>query len=113
MQGTFLGKIESIKFGLFDHSKLGLIIDFKFNLCCGVSDITNLIWDPESVKVDKYTNWTESDRDKKLAEIMRYISKLLSEAKVDDITKLAGKPVEVTIDEFNSLKSWRILTEVL
>ena len=48
-----------------------------------------------------------------LAELMRYISKLLSEAKVDDITKLAGKPVEITIDEFNSLKSWRILTEVL
>lgn len=56
--------------------------------------------------------WTEDDRDE-LAQLMRYISKLLSEAKVDDITKLAGKPVEVTIDEFNSLKSWRILTEVL
>ena len=48
-----------------------------------------------------------------LAQLMRYISKLLSEAKVEDITKLADKPIEVTIDEFNSLKSWRILTEVL
>ena len=111
MQGTFLGKIESIKFGL-DGSSIGLFYTLTFNQSSRTQS-SNTVWDPEQIKVTPYTKWTEADRDKQLAEIMRYISKLLSEAKVNDITKLAGKPVEVTIDEFNSLKSWRILTEVL
>jgi hypothetical protein len=42
---------------------------------------------------------------------MRYISKLLSDAKVDDVMKLKGKPIEVTV-EGNCVESWRILTEV-
>ena len=111
MQGTFLGKIKSIKFGL-DSSRIGLFYTLAFNSSSEVQ-FSNTVWDPEQIKVTQYTNWTESERDKHLAELMRYISKLLSEAKVDDITKLVGKPVEITIDEFNSLKSWRILTEVL
>lgn len=111
MQGTFLGKIESIKFGL-DGSRIGLFYTLTFNNCYGTQS-SNDVWDPQSIQVTEGTKWTEDDRDRALAQLMRYISKLLSEAKVDDITKLAGKPVEVTIDEFNSLKSWRILTEVL
>ena len=111
MQGTFLGKIESIKFGL-NNSRIGLFYTLSFNSCTEVQS-SNDVWDPQSIQVTEGTKWTEDDRDRELAELMRYISKLLSEAKVDDITKLAGKPVEVTIDEFNSLKSWRILTEVL
>ena len=111
MQGTFLGKIESIKFGVKD-SRIGLFYTLTLNNCCGTQS-SNTVWDPEQIKVTQYTKWTEDDRDMELAQLMRYISKLLSEAKVDDITKLAGKPIEITIDEFNSLKSWRILTEVL
>ena len=111
MQGKFLGKIESIKFGL-DSSRIGLFYTLTFSQS-SCTQSSNSVWDPEQIKVTQYTNWTESERDEHLAELMRYISKLLSEAKVDDITKLAGKPVEVTIDEHNSLESWRILTEVL
>jgi hypothetical protein len=43
---------------------------------------------------------------------MRYLSKLLNEAKVSSVDKLKGIPVEVTFDG-NMLKEWRILTEVL
>ena len=111
MQGKFLGKIESIKFGL-DGSRIGLFYTLTFDKCCGTQS-SNSVWDPEQIKVTSYTKWTEDDRDMELAQLMRYISKLLSEAKVNDINKLVGKPIEVTIDEFNSLKSWRILTEVL
>ena len=111
MQGTFLGKIESIKFGL-NNSRIGLFYTLSFNSCTEVQS-SNDVWDPEQIKVTQYTKWTEDDRDVQLAQLMRYNSKLLSEAKVDDITNLTGKPIEVTIDEFNSLKSWRILTEVL
>lgn len=73
----------------------------------------NTVWDPEQIKVTQYTKWTESERDALLAKLMRYISKLLADAKVDDVSKLVGKPIELTINEHNSLESWRILTEVL
>jgi hypothetical protein len=43
---------------------------------------------------------------------MRFLSKLLKEAKVDSVDQLKGKPVEVTFDG-NLLSEWRILTEVL
>jgi hypothetical protein len=43
---------------------------------------------------------------------MRYLSKLLKEAKVSSVYKLKGIPVEVTFDG-NMLKEWRILKEVL
>ena len=111
MQGIFLGKIQSIKFGL-DGSRIGLFYTLEFNLCSEVQS-SDTVWDPEQVKVTQHTNWTEADRNKELAELMRYISKLLADAKVDDITKLAGKPIKLVINEHNSLKSWRILTEVL
>jgi len=43
---------------------------------------------------------------------MRFVSKLLKEAKVDNVDKLKGIPVEVTFDGM-MLKEWRVLTEVL
>ena len=43
---------------------------------------------------------------------MRYLSKLLNDAKVDSVDKLKGIPVEVTLED-NTLKEWRVLTEVL
>ena len=43
---------------------------------------------------------------------MRFLDKLLSEAKKSDVTELKGIPVEITFDE-NMLKEWRILKEVL
>ncbi len=45
-------------------------------------------------------------------EIVRYISDLLDKAKVSDIYQLKGIPVEAEFEK-NSLKNWRILTEVL
>jgi hypothetical protein len=111
MQGTFLGKIQAIKFGL-NGSRIGLFYTLAFNLCSEVQS-SDTVWDPEQVKVTEYSEWTEVDRNKELAELMRYISKILADAKVDDITKLAGKPIELVINEYHSLESWRILTEVL
>jgi hypothetical protein len=40
------------------------------------------------------------------------IDKILTDAKVDSVDKLKGKPVEVTFDG-TTLKDWRILKEVL
>ena len=59
--------------------------------------------------------WTEEDRSKQYDEIMRFLSKTLADAKVQDVSQLVGKPVELTLEGggFGTLKSWRILTEVL
>jgi hypothetical protein len=77
----------------------------------GVGD-SRANWDSEQIKWSEHSKWSEEDRDGWYAEIMRYVSKLLKDAKVDSVDKLKGKPVEVTFDG-NTLKEWRILTEVL
>jgi hypothetical protein len=107
-----LGKIESVSFGLdgYQGAMLGLHVTLG-NGSWGVGD-SKANWDAEQIKWSEHTQWTELERDSWYAEIMRYVSKLLKEAKVDSVDKLKGKPVEVTFDG-NQLKSWRILTEVL
>lgn len=107
-----LGKIESVSFGLggYQGSMLGLHVTLG-NGSWGVND-SRANWDSEQIEWSKYSKWSEAERDMWYSEIMRYVSKLLKEAKVDSVDKLKGKPVEVTFDG-NTLKEWRILTEVL
>jgi hypothetical protein len=107
-----LGKIESVSFGLggYQGAMLGLHITLG-NGSWGVGD-SRANWDAEQIKWSEHTKWTEEDRDGWYAEIMRYVSSLLKDAKVDSVDKLKGKPIEATFDG-NMLKEWRILTEVL
>ena len=107
-----LGKIEAVKFGLggYQDAMLGIHVTLG-NGSWGVGD-SRANWDSEQIKWSEHSKWSEEDRDGWYAEIMRYVSKLLKEAKVDSVDKLKGKPVEVTF-EGNTLKEWRILTEVL
>jgi hypothetical protein len=107
-----LGKIEEVSFGLggYQGAMLGLHVTLGDG-SWGIGD-SKSNWDAEQIKWFKHTQWTEEDRDGWYSEIMRYVSKLLKEAKVDSVDKLKGKPVEVTFDG-NQLKEWRILTEVL
>jgi hypothetical protein len=107
-----LGKIESVSFGLGKYQ--GAMIGLHVTLGDGSWGVGNsrANWDAEQIKWSENTKWSEQDRDGWYAEIMRYVSKLLKEAKVDSVDKLKGKPVEVTFDG-NQLKEWRILTEVL
>jgi hypothetical protein len=107
-----LGKIESVSFGLggYQGAMLGLHVTLG-NGSWGVSDSKGN-WDAEQISCSEHTKWSEGDRDGWYAEIMRYVSKLLKDGKVDSVDKLKGKPVEVTLDG-NLLKEWRILTEVL
>jgi hypothetical protein len=107
-----LGKIEAVSFGLggYQGAMLGLHVTLGDG-SWGVGD-SKSNWDSEQIKWTENTQWTESQRDVYYSEIMRYVSKLLKEAKVDSVDKLKGKPVEVTFDG-NQLVEWRILTEVL
>ena len=107
-----LGKIEAVKFGVggYQDAMLGIHVTLG-NGSWGVGD-SKANWDSEQIKWGEYTQWTEEDRNKWYSDIMRDVSTLLKEAKVDSVDKLKGKPVEVTFDG-NTLKEWRILTEVL
>jgi hypothetical protein len=107
-----LGKIIDVNFGLGGYK--GVMIGLHVTLGSKewiVSD-SRCYWDVESVKLEENSEWTEDDRDKQYAEILRYLSKLMKQAKVDSVDKLKGIPVEVII-EGNTLKEWRVLTEVL
>ncbi len=107
-----LGKIESVRFGIggYQDAMIGLHVTLGNN-SWGLADGRSS-WDAETIKWSERCKWTEEDRDRQYAEILRYVSKLLKDAKVNSVDKLKGIPVEVTFDG-NMLKEWRILTEVL
>lgn len=107
-----LGKIESITFGIggYQDCMIGLHLTISAD-GWGVGD-SKCAWDAESIPHTVNCKWTEESRDNEYAKIMRYVSKLLKDAKVSDVSKLKGVPVEVVFDG-NQLKEWRILTEVL
>jgi hypothetical protein len=106
-----LGKIKSVFVGHGGYQDVQLGITFIFEgEGFGIGDFRGF-WDV-SIESDKNTKWTEKDRDAAYAKTMRFISKVLTDAKVANVAELKNKPVEVTIEDMR-LKSWRILTEVL
>ena len=107
-----LGKIESVRFGLGGYQDACLGLSVTLGTKGWVVGDFKGSWDAESIKRTESTKWTEEERSKGYDETMRYLSKLLKDAKVDSVDKLKGVPVEVTFDG-NTLKEWRILTEVI
>jgi len=109
-----IGKIKSVSFGLggYENSMLGLEVSLGGSgWGCMTSEMA---WDANKVKVDKYACWTESDRAKQYSKIMYFLSDLLAKAKVNNVSKLKDIPIEATFDGPNGkLTSWRILEEVL
>ena len=109
---TMIGKIESVFFGHGGYQDAFIGIGFTLSgKGWGVSDFRGY-WDAEIIHHSDNCKWSEDGRDREFAETMRYVSKLLADAKCGSVDKLKGKPIEATFDG-NMLKSWRILTEAL
>lgn len=107
-----LGRINYVYFGLGDYNDACLGIHFTFEgQGWGVND-SKAAWDVWRIRHTEHCKWTERDRDKQYVKTMRFISTLLKKTKVKSINQLQGKPVEITFED-NTLKSWRILEEVL
>lgn len=107
-----LGKIQGVYFGHGGYQDACLGISFTLGgEGWGVGD-SRTAWDANLIKCSDHCKWTEGDRDQQYAEIMRYISDLLRDAKVSKVEDLKGIPVEVTFDVM-TLKEWRVLSEVL
>ena len=110
-----LGKITNVRFGLggYQDCQFGLSLCFESkNESWGVNDFIAGGWSISRDCDSPFCKWTEKDRDDGFAKMVRRINQLLIDAKIDDVAKLKGKPVEVMFDG-NCLKEWRILTEVL
>lgn len=115
MSNKYLGKIVRAYFGIggYQEAMIGLFVELSFDKCCG-SMQSKCAWSPALIECSTHCKWTEADRDKQFAEIVRYVDKLLNDAKVRSVDKLAGIPIEVTSEGLgSSITEWRILTEVL
>lgn len=105
-----IGKIKSVRFGHggYQDAMIGISFDLGSETGWGVGDF----WGAWAIEHYSACKWTPEDRLRQVGETVMRINALLSDAKVHDIADLKDKPVEVII-EGNTLKSWRILTEVI
>lgn len=106
---TELGKISRSVYGLggYQGAQFGISFDLGGE-SWGISDF----WGFWADAPGPGAQWTRENQIKWHGETADRIHELLKSAKVQEVSKLVGKPVEVTFDG-NILKSWRILTEVL
>lgn len=110
-----IGKICAVTLGTGGYQEAGFGLSLKFESSkdgWGVGAFVSGGWYPGIVDPDKHTRWTEDDRRKSMADLSYKIAEILRQAKVNDISKLKGIPVEVTFEN-NCIKDWRILEEVL
>lgn len=104
---TRLGKIAALSFGLHD-GKFGAL----FTLGGEGWGVQNL-WGAWAGEPGRYAKWTTKDQGDIYIDVCRRLIKLLEDAGVQDVTQLVGVPIEAEITRGGTLKSWRILTEVL
>ena len=109
MTEKILGKINFAEFGTIrDYPFLiGLQVEFKLADGCGIMDGGQYC-----VNISKECRWEEVERQQAITVSIEKIDKILKDAKVNYVSELKNKPVEVEIEK-NTFKSFRILTEVL
>lgn len=102
-----IGYIRSAKYGQIKDMPImfGLQLDFYFNDWTGAGTDELFFNISDEVK-------NKEAADESIVNITRKINKILTDANVNTVDQLIGKPVEVTI-EFANVKSFRILTEVI
>lgn len=109
MTGKILGKIDFAEYGTVrDYPFLiGLQLGFKLGDGTGVMDGGS-----NTINISKECRWEESEREAAVTVSVEKVYQILKDAKVNYVSQLVNKPVEVTIDK-NCFKDFRILTEVL
>ena len=109
MTGKILGKINFAEYGTVrDYPFLiGLQLGFKLGDGTGVMDGGS-----NTINISKECKWEEPEREAAITVSVEKVYQILKNAKVNYVSELINKPVEVTIDK-NCFKDFRILTEVL
>jgi hypothetical protein len=107
-----LGRIQGFRWGMGGYQDAMFGATFTLGGSgWGVNDFWGA-WAPGVVDPGEFTKWTEAERCGQLADATARLCRLMKEAGVNDSAKLVGTPIEITFDG-NTLKSWRVLTEVL
>ena len=103
-----LGKITNAEYGkVRDYPFLfGLQLSFSMDNSC-VSD-----GGVYTHNISKSCRWSEEDRAAAFMKQAEDINEILSDAKVNCISQLVGKPVEIALED-RTFRSFRILKEVL
>ncbi|MEH6891895.1 hypothetical protein V7024_19835 [Bacillus sp. JJ864] len=110
MDGKFLGKIVKAEFGAWrDRSfMMGLQLEFRFDGNCGVN-----CGGRHLVNISEQCQWdSEEQKHKAFQRVLEETKGILKDAKVNTVSELVGKPIEITIED-QMYKEFRILTEVL
>lgn len=109
MTGKVLGKIDFAEFGTIrDYPFLiGLQLGFKLGDGGGIMDGGS-----NTVNISPECRWETFEREVAITAAVEQVDKILKDAKVNYVSQLLNKPVEVEIEK-NTFKSFRILTEVL
>ena len=103
-----LGKITFAEFGTIrDYPFLiGLQIGFRM----GGSAVMD--GGKYTVNISPECKWKELNRETTITKSIEEVNRILEDAKVNYVSELLNKPVEVTMEN-NTFKDFRILTEVL
>ena len=109
MTEKILGKIRFAKFGTICDYPFLVGLHLGFDLSDGTSIADGGQY---TVNISPACRWETSDRADAMVKMVEFVVKILKDAKVDDVSELIRKPVEVTIEN-NTFKDFRILTEVL
>lgn len=108
MPEKVLGKIDFAEFGTIKE------YPFLIGLQLGFSMVGSGIMDggKYTVNISPECKWKDNEREKVITQTMVFVADILKDAKVNYISELINKPVEVTIEN-STFKDFRILTEVL
>lgn len=109
MTEKILGKINFAEYGTINDYPflIGLQLGFKLGDGCGIMDGGKY-----TVNIGKQCRWEEHERTTAVTATVEQVNQILKDAKVNYVSQLINKPVEVTIEN-STFKDFRILTEVL
>lgn len=109
MTGKILGKITSAEYGMVSDYPFLFGLQLRFNLADHSSIGCGSVY---TRNISKECKWTTEERQYEITKSVDEVYKILKDAKVDYVSQLINKPVEVIIEK-NCFKDFRILTEVL
>ena len=104
------------RLGKIDFAEFGTVKDYPFlmGLQLGFSMSGSGVMDgcKYTVNMSPDCRWEVGTRHTNLAESLDFVAKILKDAKVNYVSELLGKPVEVTLED-GVFKDFRILTDLL
>ena len=108
MEQKYLGKISSAQYGLVSDYPFLMGLQQGFSMQSSGIEEGGIY----TVNMSKECEWENDVREVVIARKQDAVYKLLNEAKVNYVSELLNKPVEVVVHN-GIFKSFRILTEVL